>query len=285
MDEYRKKRCTAAEAVRLIGSGQRVYYSSNAATPGALIRALAERKDELENVEACHLLQLGEDPLSRPEMEGHFRHNALFVGPSDRDAVNEGRADYTPVHLHHIPRLLRSGRLPLDVVMLMASPPDEHGFMSFGVEALAMRAACEVARKVIVQVNRRMPRVLGDAFIHVQRVDAIVEHDEPLPELTPRPYTDVEDRIARRVRELIDDGATLQMGIGGIPDAVWKRLDGLRDLGIHTELISDGAMHAIERGIVTGARKSLHPGKAVITIALGTEALYRFIDNNPFIEA
>ncbi|MEW6744695.1 MAG: acetyl-CoA hydrolase/transferase C-terminal domain-containing protein [Planctomycetota bacterium] len=285
VEDYNRKLCLAEEAVRLIQSNSEVYYGGNAAIPQALVRALAGRKDELENVHLSHVLLLGQDPLSKPEMAGHFRHNSLFVGPADREAVNDARADYVPVFLHQIPRLFLERLISLDVAMVMVSPPDEHGFMSFGVETLATVAACQMAKKVIVQVNDKMPRVLGDSFIHVSRVHAIAEHTEPLPELEPRPATDVECQIGAHIRGLIEDGSTLQMGIGGIPDAVWETLDGLSDLGIHTEMISDGAMHAIEKGIVTGARKTLHRGKVIITFALGTAALYDFLDNNPFIEA
>lgn len=285
LDDYKKKLSTAEEAVRLVESRNRVYYGGNAAIPRALVHALADRYLELENVQLVHVLLLGEDPLSRPEMEGHFRHNSLFVGPADRDAVNEGRADYVPVFLHQIPRLFYERIIPIDVAMVQVSTPDEHGFMSFGVEVMAARAACRGARRVIAQVNENMPRVLGDSFIHVNRVDRIVEAHEPLPQLDPKPPTEVERRIGAHIRALITDEATLQMGIGGIPDTVYEMLDGLRDLGIHTEMLSDGAMRAIERGIVTGAAKTIHPGKTVITFALGSKSLYDFLDNNPLIEA
>jgi acyl-CoA hydrolase len=285
LDDYRRKLVSAEAAVAGIESGARLYYGGNAAIPSALIRALAGRYAELDDVQLNHVLLLGEDPLSRPEMAGHFRHNSLFVGPADRAAVNDGRADYVPIFLHQIPRLFDEKIVPLDAALVMVSPPDEHGFMSLGVETLASRAACKNARRVIAQVNEAMPRVLGDSFLHVGRVDAVVEATEPLPELAPHPSTEVEARIGAHVRALIEDGATLQMGIGGIPDAVWASLDGVRDLGIHTEMLSDGAMGAIERGIVTGNQKTLHPGKAVITFALGTRALYDFLDNNPLIES
>jgi acyl-CoA hydrolase len=283
--DYGVKLRTAEEAVGIVESGNRVYYGGNAAIPQALIRALAARRDQLTDVQLNHVLLLGEDPLSASGMEGHFRHNSLFVGPADRTAVNDGRADYIPIFLHHIPRLYRRGVLPLDVAMVQVSPPDEHGFMSLGVENLASKSACETAKKVIVQVNEQMPRVLGDSFLHVGRVDAVVEHTEALPTLEPRAATEVEKAIAEHILPLIEPGATLQMGIGGIPDSVYAALEGNMDLGIHTEMISDGAMHAIERGTVTGNRKSLHPGKTVITFALGTETLYEFLDNNPFIES
>lgn len=284
-DAYRSKLRSADDAVELVESGHRVYYGGNAAIPHELIRALARRGPELEDVQLSHVLLLGEDPMSALEMKGHFRHNSLFVGPADRKAVNEGRADYVPIFLHHIPRLFREGFIPLDVAMVQVSPPDEHGFMSLGVEVLASQAACQRAKNVIVQVNERMPRVLGDSFLHVGRVDAIVEHTEELPILEPRSISDVERAIGARVLELIEPGSTLQMGIGGIPDTVWEMVEGDLELGIHTEMLSDGARRAIERGVVTGSRKTLHPGKAVTTFALGSRELYDFLDDNPFIEA
>lgn len=284
-DAYRAKLCTAAEAARAIHSGDTVYHAGNSAMPGALIRALAARQHELAEVTLVHLLLLGDYPLGAPGSERAFRHQSLFVGAADRAAVAAGRSEYIPVMLHQVPKLFRERHIPLDVAMIMVSPPDEHGFMSFGVEAIATRAAVDSARTVIAQVNPRMPRVLGDAFIHATQIHHLVEHEEPLTTLECAPAGAVEQRIGAHVRTLIPDGATLQMGIGGIPDAVLANLDGLRDLGIHTEMISDGAMRAIEAGIITGARKSFHPGKVIITFALGSAALYDFIDNNALIEA
>lgn len=285
LSDYRSKLTSAAEAVELVRSGDRVYYGGNAAIPRALVEALVERKEELSDVQLNHVLLLGADPVSAAGMEGHFRHNSLFVGPADRAAVNDGRADYVPVFLHQIPRLFREGVIPLDVVLVMVSPPDEHGFVSLGVETMAAAAACQSARSVIMQVNEKMPRVLGDSFLHVRRATAIVEHTAPLPTLSPKPATEVESAIAGHILGLIEPGATMQMGIGGIPDSVYAAMDGAMELGIHTEMISDGGMRAIERGVVTGSRKTLHPGKVVITFALGSEELYDFLDNNPLIEA
>jgi acyl-CoA hydrolase len=285
VDDYKRKLSTPQEAASVVKSGDRVYISGNAATPYVLLRALAVRKDELKDVELVHVLLLGEDPLSRPEMEGHFRHNSLFVGPADRKAINEGRADYVPIFLHQIPLLFYSDQMPLDVAVLHLSPPDEHGFMSLGVEVLASKAAAEKAKTVIAQVNDRMPRVLGDSFLHVSRLHKIVEVSEPLPELQKNPFSEVERLIGKHIAGLIEDGSTLQLGIGGIPDAVLAALAGRRDLGIHTEMISDGCMEAIEAGIITGSKKTFHPDKAVITFALGSGRLYEFIDNNPVIEA
>lgn len=285
VDDYKKKLCSAEEAVSVVKSGDRVYISGNAATPYVLMKALAQRKDELTNVELVHVLLMGEDPLSKPEMEGHFRHNSLFVGPADRKAINEGRADYVPIFLHQIPNLFYSGQMPVDVAMLHLSPPDEHGFMSYGVEVLASKAAAEKAKIVIAQVNDQMPRVLGDSFIHVSRVHKIVEVSEPLPELERAPMTEVELKIGQYIAELIDDGCTLQLGIGGIPDAVLASLKNRRELGIHTEMVSDGVMEAIEAGIITGSRKTLHPYKVIMTFVLGSKRLYDFVDNNPIFEA
>jgi 4-hydroxybutyrate CoA-transferase len=285
VDDYKKKLVSAEEAMSVVKSRDRVYISGNAATPYHLMNALANKKDDLVDVELVHVLLLGDDPLSKPEMEGHFRHNSLFVGPADRKAINEGRADYVPIFLHQIPGLFKRGILPLDVAVLHLSPPDEHGFMSLGVEVLASNAAAETAKIVIAQVNDKMPRVLGDSFIHISRVHKVVEISEPLPELARSPSSEVEVRIGKYIADLIEDGSTLQLGIGGIPDAVLASLGNKRDLGIHTEMVSDGVMEAIDRGIITGAKKTFHPGKVVITFALGSARLYGFLDNNPVIEA
>jgi 4-hydroxybutyrate CoA-transferase len=284
VEDYKNKLCSPEEAVLDIKSGDRVFISGNAATPFVLTEELAKRKEELQNVELTHVLLLGDDPLAKPEMEGHFRHNSLFVGPADRKAINEGRADYLPIFLHQIPELFYSGQMPLDVAVLQLSPPDEHGFMSFGVEILCSKAAAETAKIVIAQVNDKMPRILGDSFIHVSRVDRIVEVSQPLPELKKKPFSDVEKKIGQLIASLIEDGATLQLGIGGIPDAVLVALQNRRDLGIHTEMVSDGVMEAIESGVITGGKKTFHPGKVIMTFLLGSQGLYEFAHNNPAFE-
>lgn len=286
LESYYRKRAKPDEAVSLVQSHQRLYISGNAATPFVLLEALAARKDELLDVEVIHVLLFGskrEDPLSRPEMAGHFRHNSLFVGPADRLAVTAGRADYIPVFLSEIPQLLRT-RLPIDVTLIHVSPPDEHGFMSLGVECVATKAAVEAAKHVIAQVNDQMPRTLGDAFVHISQIDKLVEVSEPLPQLIAPPPGEVEEQIAAHVATLVPDGATLQMGIGGIPDAVLSRLTDRRDLGVHSEMISDGVMRLMEAGVITGAKKTLHRGKAIASFLLGSEALYRYADNNPAFE-
>lgn len=284
-DAYANRTRSAADAVAMIKSGDRVYYGGNAAIPRHLVEALATRRDELTDVQLNHVLLLGRDAMSGPAMGGHFRHNSLFVGPADRRAVNEGRADYVPVFLHQIPRLFREGIIPLDFAIAQVSPPDEHGFMSLGVECLACKVASDLARHVIVQVNPRMPRILGDNFVHVNACTAIVEHSEELPTLDPHEATAVERTISEHILPLIPKGATIQMGIGGIPDTLYAAFEGNLELGIHTEMMSDGAMKAIERGVVTGRYKNLNPGKVVMTFALGSAELYDYLDDNPLIEA
>lgn len=285
VEDYKKKLVSAEEAVSVIKNSDRVYISGNAATPYVLMKALAARRDELTDVELAHVLLLGKDPFSKPGMESHFRHNSLFVGPADRKAINEGRADYVPIFLHQIPNLFYSGQMPVDVAMLHLSPPDEHGFMSFGVEVLASKAAAETTKTIIAQVNEKMPRVLGDSFIHVSRVHRVVEVSEELPQLEKSPFTEVERKIGHHIAKLIDDGSTLQLGIGGIPDAVLSALKDRTDLGIHTEMVSDGVMEAIEAGIITGAKKTFHPNKVILTFMLGSNRLYDWADNNPILEA
>ncbi len=283
-DSYKKKICSLDETVSVVKSKDRIYISGNAATPFKLMEALAQRKDELQDVEVAHVLLFGDDPLSKPGMEGHFRHNSLFVGPADRAAVNEGRADYIPVFLYEIPMLFRSGELLIDVAFMHLSPPDEHGFMSYGVECLASMAAAETAKIVIAQVNEKMPRTLGDSFIHVSRVAKVVEISQEIPELEPIPFTEVEKKIGTYIASLVEDGSTLQLGIGGIPNAALKAMFDRRDLGVHTEMVSDGIVEAIDAGVITGAKKTLHPGKVIATFYLGTKNLYEAIDNNPVFE-
>lgn len=283
-DEYKKKKVSTQDAVLVVKSGDRVYVSGNAATPFKLVEALAHRKDELQDVEIVHVLLLGDDPLSKPDMEGHFRHNSLFVGPGDRAAVNEGRADYIPVFLYEIPQLFYSQQIPIEVAFLHLSPPDEHGFMSLGVECLTSKAVAETAKIVVAQVNDNMPRTLGDSFIHVSRVSKIVETSVELPQLEPIPFTEIEMKIGSYIASLVEDGSTLQLGIGGIPNAALNAMHDKKDLGVHSEMASDSMMQAIEAGVITGAKKTLHPYKVVCTFFLGTKKLYEFVNNNPVFE-
>lgn len=283
-DNYKKKKCSLEEAVSVVKSKDRVYVSGNAASPSKLMGALALRKEELQDVEITHVLLFGDDPLSKPGMEGHFRHNSLFVGPADRKAINEGKADYIPVFLYEIPSLFHLGLLPIDVALIHLSPPDEHGFMSYGVECLASKAAAETAKIVVAQVNDKMPRTLGDSFIHTSRIAKIVEISEDLLELEPIPFTEVEKKIGSYVASLVEDGSTLQLGIGGIPNAALKAMFGKKDLGIHTEMVSDSIIEAIDEGVITGAKKTLHNSKVIATFYLGSKRLYESINNNPTFE-
>jgi acyl-CoA hydrolase len=284
-DGYKRKIASLEEAVSMVKSGDRIYVSGNAATPFTLLEALADRKDELENVEVTHVLLVGDDPLSVPGTEGHFRHNSFFVGPADRRAVNEGRADYIPVFLYEIPGLFYSNLVALDVALLHLSPPDDFGYMSLGAECLASKGAAETARTVVAEVNDKMPRALGNCFIHVSQVDRFVETSRDLPELTVRAISDVEEKIGRSIADMVEDGSTIQLGIGGIPNAALRAMSAKKDLGIHTEMVSDGIVEAMEEGYVTGASKTLHPNKAVATFFFGTKKVYEFVDNNPAFEA
>jgi len=285
VDIYRRRVTTAERAVLDIRSGDRVWVHPGCNTPKRLIEAMVARAPELENVEVAHILTLADAPYAAPGMEGHFRHRALFMGANVREAVKAGRADFVPVHLHEVPTLITSGLMPIDVALIHISPPDEHGFCSFGVGVDATKAAVESARTTIALVNQQMPRTLGDSFVHVSKLTHVVEVDEPVLELPmATEVSDVSRAIGRNVASLIPDGATLQMGIGEIPDAVLIFLQGKRHLGVHTEMFSDGLVAAFEAGVVTNERKTLHRGKIVTSFVLGTRKAFSFVDNNPFME-
>lgn len=275
---------TPQEAVAGIRSGDQVYLHCAAATPEVLLAALVERAPELRDVGMVHLHTEGAGPHLAPAMAPHFRHRALFIGPNARAAVNDGRADYVPVFLSDVPRLFRSGALPLDAVFVNATPPDAHGFCSLGVSVEAMHAAIATARTVIVQFNRAMPRTLGESFIHVNEIDLAIEVDQPPHELDQPVIGDVERRIGEFVAELVPDGATLQLGIGAIPTAAALHLRDRRDLGVHTEMFSDAIVDLVEAGAVTGARKERNRGKIVTAFMMGSQRLYDFVDNNPMVE-
>jgi 4-hydroxybutyrate CoA-transferase len=274
---------SAEEAVSVIKSGSRVFIHSVAAAPRRLIEAMTARAPELRVVEIVSLHTEGPAPYAAPELAKSFRVNALFVGANVRRAVEEGRADYLPVFLSEVPSLFRTGILPLDVALVHVSPPDRHGFCSLGVSVDVTRAAVQTARTVVAQVNPRMPRSHGDGLIHIDQIDAMVEVDEPIPEPAPHVLTDVERAIGRHCAELVDDGATLQIGIGAIPQATLAALGDHHRLGVHTEMISDGVVDLVEKGVVTGESKRVHPGKVVAGFALGSKRLYDFLDDNPLV--
>jgi 4-hydroxybutyrate CoA-transferase len=275
---------TPAEAVATITSGQQVFVHGGAATPTALIEALAARASELTDVELIHFHTEGPAPHLAPEMAGHLRHRALFIGANARQAVNEGRADYVPIFLSDVPELFRTGVIQLDAAFINVSPPDAHGFCSLGTSIDAALAATRSATRVVAQVNPRMPRTLGDSFIHVDDIELGVEVDQPPYEYATEPVGDVERRIGEYVAELIPNGATLQMGIGSIPAAVALALRDKRDLGIHTEMFTDVVLDLIEAGAVTGAAKEINQGKVVSAFLMGTGRLYDFVDDNPLVE-
>ena len=284
MDSYRTKVMSAREALRCVESHMRVYIQPGCAEPETLVGALIERGPFVRDVEIVHLLTMGRADYIAPEMAGHFRHNAMFIGGNVRDAINDGRADYTPIFLSEIESLFESGEMVIDVALIQVSPPDSHGFCSFGVGVDTTLTAAKKARFVIAQVNNQMPRTYGDSFIHVSDIDALVESSRPLCELPKHEISDLHLAIARNVATLIEDGSTIQTGIGGIPDAVLLYLKDRKDLGVHTELLSDNIIPLIESGVVNGRRKTLHPRKVVLAFALGTKKLFDFVNDNPIFE-
>jgi len=275
---------TAEEAVAGIGSGDQVYVHCAAAAPSVVLDALVARAPDLRDVGIIHLHIEGPGPHLAPAMDGHFRHRALFIGPNARAAVNEGRADYVPVFLSDVPRLFDSGALPLDAVLVNATPPDVHGFCSLGTSVEAIHAAVRAARTVIVQFNRAMPRTLGDRFIHVSDIDLAVEVDVPPYERPIGEIGEIERHIGAHVAELVPDGATLQLGIGAIPAATALFLRDKRDLGIHTEMFTDSVVDLVEAGAITGAAKERNLGKIVTAFVMGSRRLYDFVDDNPMVE-
>ncbi|MBK7316095.1 acetyl-CoA hydrolase/transferase C-terminal domain-containing protein [Candidatus Villigracilis affinis] len=283
---YQSRVTTALEAVKTIKSGNRVFLTGNVSVPQKILAALVEYAPNLTDVEICQALTVGSADYVGPEMEGHLRVNSMFISANIRKAVQEGRADFTPVLLSEFPLLFKRGVLPLDVAVIHVSTPDEHGFCSLGVEVGLTKSAAESAKIIIAEVNEQMPRTLGDAFIHVSRLTHIVPVNYPIPEhkMASEGDSEVVKQIAGHVASLIPDGATMQLGIGSIPDAVLKFLFDKKDLGIHTELFSDGVIDLVNAGVLTNARKSLHPGKVVAGFILGTKRLYEWVNDNPMVE-
>ena len=283
---YQSRVTTAQEAVKTIKSGNRVFLTGNVSVPQKILAALVEYAPNLTDVEICQALTVGSADYVGPEMEGHLRVNSMFISANIRKAVQEGRADFTPVLLSEFPLLFKRGVLPLDVAVIHVSTPDEHGFCSLGVEVGLTKSAAESAKIIIAEVNEQMPRTLGDAFIHVSRLTHIVPVNYPIPEhkMASEGDSEIVKQIAGHVASLIPDGATMQLGIGSIPDAVLKFLFDKKDLGIHTELFSDGVIDLVNAGVLTNARKSLHPGKVVAGFILGTKRLYEWVNDNPMVE-
>lgn len=282
---YNSRLTTAEDAVKKIGSGNRVYMTGNCSVPNQLLKALVLYAPNLMNVEICQPLAVTNSDYVAPEMEGHLRVNSLFISHNVRKAVNDGRADFTPVFLSELPILFKKGILPLDVALVHLSPPDEDGYCSFGIESGLTRTSAESARVIIAEVNAQMPRTLGDTLIHVSKLDSIIETDYQIAELPQGEETSEEiEKIAGFIAERIPDGATLQMGIGGIPNAVLKFLRHKKNLGIHSELFSDSVIDLVEDGIINNTQKNIHRGKIVAGFLLGSRRLYPWVNNNPLVE-
>jgi 4-hydroxybutyrate CoA-transferase len=281
--DYQKKVVTAGEAVKHVASGDRVVFAHACGEPLELVDALVARADELEHVEIDHMVAMGKGEYAQPQHAESFFHKSLFVGGSTRQAVKDGRADFVPVFFHEIPKLFCEGYLTPDTVLIHVSPPDRHGFCSFGISVDYTKPAAQVAKTVVAQVNPNMPRTHGDAFIHVSEIDYIVESEQPIIELPPPVIGPIEEAIGRNIAALIDDGACLQLGIGGIPDAVLTFLHEKNDLGIHTEMFSEGVVDLYNEGVITNRLKTINKDKMVANFLMGTRRLYDFVDDNPAV--
>ncbi|MCX6070706.1 MAG: 4-hydroxybutyrate CoA-transferase [Chloroflexi bacterium] len=284
LSQYQPRVTTAEEAVKVIGSGRRVFLSGNCSVPQKLLAALVARADELTDVEIIQVLTMGDAPHAAAGLEKHIRINTLFISDNIRAAINEGRGDFTPCFLSEVPLLFRNGQLPLDAALIHVSPPDEHGFCSLGLEAGLVKTPAQVAKVVIAEVNEQMPRTLGDSFIHISRINYAVPVNYQLAESHMTDTNETAMQIGRHVAGLIEDGSTLQLGIGMIPNSVLGLLNDRRDLGIHTELFSDGVMELVQRGVITNEKKTLHQGKIVAGFIIGSHALYSWVDDNPIVE-
>lgn len=284
--QFQNRIVTAEEAVTKIQPGQRVFLTGNCSTPQKVLAALVNYAPKLKNVEICQALTVGPADYVSAAMEGHLRVNTMFISSNIRKAVQEGRADFTPVLLSEFTLLFKNRVLPVDVALVHVSPPDEHGFCSMGIEVGLTKSPAESARIIIAEVNQQMPRTLGDSFIHMSRLNYIIPVDYPLPEMSMggEGADEVTEKIAGYIAGLIPDGATMQMGIGAIPDAVLKYLYDKRDLGVHSELFSDGVIDLVDKGVITNARRTIHPGKITAGFIIGTNRLYKWVDDNPLIE-
>lgn len=281
---YTRRLVSADEAVKSVKSGDRVILGHACGEPRILPEAMTARANELENVEVVHMVAMGKASYAQPGMEHSFRHNSLFAGAATRQAIYEGRADYTPCFISNIPGLFRDNMLPLDVAMVTLTPPDRHGYCSLGVSVDYTMQAIKSAKLVLAEINPNMPRTYGNSFVHVSEIDYFVASDLPVLELTPPEIGPVEKEIGRYVSTLIEDGATLQLGIGAIPDAVLNFLTDKNDLGVHTEMFSDGVIKLVEDGNINGRKKTLHPGKMVATFLMGSRAFYEWVNEHALVE-
>ena len=289
-EKYKSKVFSSDDALKVVKSGDKVVIQPGCAAPMELIRAMVRKKDDLMGVELYHILIVGNLPYLEPGMEKHFKHKAFFIGGNARKSVNEGRADFIPIFLSEVTMLFKKGIIVPDIALINVSPPDDHGYCSYGIDVGNIKTPTEKAKIVIAQINNEMPRGLGNSFIHLNKIDFIVEHDEPLmelPQVDPNASPEVlaaYDKIGQYIAEMIENGSTLQMGIGAIPDSVMRYLKDHKDLGIHTEMFSDGIIDLVEAGVINGESKTLHPGKIIAGFVLGTKRAFEFIDNNPIFE-
>jgi 4-hydroxybutyrate CoA-transferase len=283
-DYYQDRTCTAQEAVKVIKPGDFVVVAHACGEPQTLTRAMSERYEELKDVKVVHRVGMGECLYAQPGMEEHFRHISLFAGVNTRQAIYEGRADFLSRFISETPSLFLEGHIPVDVALITVSPPDKNGYCSLGISVDYTLPAAQMAKTVIAEVNSNMPRTHGNSFIHVKDIAHFVLSDQPLMEVMPAPQTEVERQIGNYCAELIEDGCTLQMGIGAIPDATLAAMTNKKDLGIHTEMFSDGVIPLVEAGIINGSKKTLHPNKIVSTFIMGTKDLYKWVDDNPIVE-
>jgi acyl-CoA hydrolase/GNAT superfamily N-acetyltransferase len=281
---YDEKKTSLDEALGLIKTGDHIFVGSACGEPQYLVNGLTEKASHLADNEILHVHTLGVAPYAKPIYSDRFHLNAFFVGTNTRSAVAEGRADYTPMFLSELPKLIAKGMFPIDVALIQVTPPDEHGFCSLGVSVEITKTAAEKAKLLIAQVNREMPRVLGDSFVHLNDIDVLVHHDEPILETARSEQDIVSSRIGKHVADLVEDESTLQIGIGSVPDSVLDALSDKKDLGIHTELLTEGVVDLVEEGAVTCAKKTINRGKIIASFAMGTRRLYDFIHNNPMVE-
>ncbi|MBP1744832.1 MAG: cat2 [Firmicutes bacterium] len=283
-DIYAGKLVTAAEAVANIKSGNRVVVGHAVGEPVELVEAMVANKDNYKDVEVVHMVAMGKGEYAKEGMEDHFHVNSIFAGATTKECINSGRGDFTTSYFYQVPGLFEKGYMPVDVALVQLSEPDEHGYCSFGVSNDYTKPAADNAGIIIAEVNKQMPRTYGESFIHVSDIDYIVEADHPIIELAPPRIGDVEKAIGKHCAELVEDGSTLQLGIGAIPDAVLLFLKDKKDLGIHSEMISDGVVELVEAGVITNKKKTLHQGKSVVTFLMGTKRLYDYVNNNPAVE-
>lgn len=283
-DYYNSKKCTADEAVKNIKSGDTVVFAHCVAEPEVLVDAMVANAAAYKNVEICHMVSLGKGEYTKPEYKDNFRFNGWFTGASTRKSIEQGHGDFTPVFFHEIPGYMRKGIFNIDVLMVMVSPPDEHGFCCVGVSSDYTMQAIESAKIVLAEVNDQVPVVFGETFVHVSKIDQFVETSHPLPELGLPNIGEVELAIGKHCAELIEDGATLQLGIGAIPDAVLQSLKDKKDLGIHSEMISDGVVDLYEAGVINNSKKAINKGKMTVTFLMGSKRLYDFANGNPAVE-